>query len=256
MTGIFKISLITIRDELAYKSFYLFAIICMLFIFALRGCFTSSMVVNGQQLSSATVGWQTSIAAFHIIGICGLLIAALLSMRSYRKDCDNGSVVAILSKPLSRIEYVAGKILGLWIIAYGFTFLLHFSVYILMLLNTGGRIPFYLPASLILSINILFMIITVYLLSLVLSETVAVLSAIAICAVSFISDGLFAITQTGSAWRIAWPKIGALQFYVVSLIKGENFNSIGPINPIINIGLYLLIITGLLFWRFSKEEIR
>ena len=256
MSGIFKISLITIRDELAHKSFYLFAIICAAFIFALRGCFTSTMVVNGDKLSSATVGWQTSIAAFHIIGICGLLIAALLSMRSYRKDCENGSVVAILSKPLRRVEYILGKIFGLWIISYGFTFLLHFSVYILMILNTGGRISFFLPASLIVSINVLFVIVAVYLLSLIVSETVAVLAVIAISAVSFISDGLFTMTHTESLWRILWPKIGALQFFVVSFIKGESFNSNGSMNPLLNLGIYLIIITGLLLARFSKEEIR
>ena len=97
-------ALFTINDELHYRSFYVLTLISVLFVFMLRGCFSSDMFVNGERVDSLTVGWHASIFAFHAISAAGVLIAVLLSMRLFRRDRENGMAAAILSKPVSRVQ--------------------------------------------------------------------------------------------------------------------------------------------------------
>ena len=107
-------ALFTINDELHYRSFYILTIISVLFVIMLRGCFSSDMFVNGQRVDSVTMGWHASLWAFHLISAAGVLIAVLLSMRVFRRDRENGMAVSVLSKPVSRIQYVSGKITGIF----------------------------------------------------------------------------------------------------------------------------------------------
>ena len=272
MRNFLRVTAFTISDELHYRSFYVLAIISVLFILMLRGCFNSDMMVNGQRIDAATVGWHTSIAAFHLIAAAGVLVGTLLAMRTFRRDHENGMTSTIMSKPVSRIQYIAGKTAGVWVLSYGLTFILHLVVYILMILNTGGRIEWYLPASLLISLNILFAVTAVSLFSLIMPDVIAALLGIVIGFVSFISDSLYAATQTTvvqsmmqqiqhgagevSMWRIIWPKLTGLQYFATSLIQNTGYHSLGPLHPAINVVIYCVLAFALLAWRFEREEIK
>ena len=139
MKNFLRITAFTVSDELHYRSFYILAIVSVFFVFMLRGCFTSDVLVNGQRIDAATVGWHTSVAAFHIIAAAGVLVGTLLAMRTFRRDRENGMTTAIMSKPVGRLQYVAGKTAGVWLLSYGLTFILHLAVYILMIIKFIGR---------------------------------------------------------------------------------------------------------------------
>ena len=270
MKKIIKIALFTIQDELHHKSFYILTGVSILFVMTLRGCFKSDMVVNGQHMDAASIGWHVSIIAFQMISWGAMLLGILLAMRSFRHDSENGSMVFLLSKPISRVSYVAGKTVGLWALSFVFMFLLHLTVYIIMIANTGGRMPWYLIASGISSLSLFFVIAAVLILSLVLPDVIAVFAVIVIGIVSLFSDSMYALLQSSMAkamiqgatdhqypiWQILWPKISGLQYYCTSLIQESPFQSLGPLHPALNLFLYAAICTGLLFWKFSKEEIR
>ena len=271
ISRILRIALFTLRDELQYKSFYVLAIIAILFVLLLRGCFSSDVVVNNEHVDAVTVGWHASLVAFHIIAGAGVLFGLLLGMRVMKRDKDNGMLVSILSRPVSRMEYVTGKIMGIWVLASGLTFLLHMTVYIIMLINTGGRITFFIPASLLISLNVLFAVVVVVLFSLLMPDVIAALLGIFISVVSFISDSLYAVMQTQVAksvmeqlqrgethvavWRVIWPKIAGLQYFATSLIQDVPFVVLGPVNPVFNVLLYTGLSMLLLYWRFMNEEV-
>jgi ABC-type transport system involved in multi-copper enzyme maturation permease subunit len=254
----------TIFDELHNKSFYVLTGVAVLFVLLLRGCFHSNMTVNGQALNAATIGYNASIIAFNIIASAGVLIAVLLAMRVLRRDVDDGMAIAILSKPVKRIDYISGKIAGIWVLSYGLTLILHITVYIIMLVNTGGRIPFFIPASFVTSVNVLF--------SMSMPDVIAALSTLAVASVSLISDSFRAVSQnatvqsmmnhqesSSSLWHyisIAWPKLIALQFFSTSLIKETPYQSSGLMHPLLNVALYCVAIYFVLYWRFSKEELQ
>jgi ABC-type transport system involved in multi-copper enzyme maturation permease subunit len=256
----------TVSDELHNKSFYVMAGIGILLVFMLRGCFNGNVQVNGQSVNALDIGYWASIVAFNLIAVAGMMISVLLSMRLLKRDREYGMASAILSKPVSRAEYMAGKITGIWLLGYGFTLLLHVSVYILMLVKTGGRIPFFLPASFVTSLGVLFATVLVMFLSTVLPDVIAALATIGCGAVSIAIDSFTMISDkanihletamsTGTVIATIWPKVAALLFFATSLIREQPFLTKVPVHPILNLLVLTAVACTLLFWKFSKEEI-
>jgi ABC-type transport system involved in multi-copper enzyme maturation permease subunit len=228
-------------------------------------------MVNGEQVDNVTVGWHASLIGFNIIAFGGVLMAILMSMRTFLRDRDDGVAVMILSKPVNRLEYLLSKVLGLWLLSYGFILVLHTSVYIIMLINTGGGIVWFFPASLLLSLNILAIICLVLLFTLFLPDVLSAILGMVIAFGSLIIDSLYTASQTEIAQNIMkqvgtsektvswiwiiWPKMTALQYFATSLIKQSEFHALGPLHPVINIGFYILISLLLIAVVFNKRDV-
>ena len=270
---IIRIAKYTLTDEVRQKSFVIMFVICAIFIFLIRSCYQGNYMVNGQVLDAGTIIRVVSKVTFHVIAAGVMLVTALLSMRIFRRDRDDGMQSCILSKPIARWQYVAGKILGLWALSIIFMFILHSIVFIITSINLKVVMPEYLLASLLCSFNLLFVVVTVFLLSLLMSDIVAFLCVVSIGIVGFVADGIFAIShsqmaqamiqQPGSQsdltwWKFVyylWPKLSGTQQFASSFIGSEGFHGFGSIYPLINILIYGLILGTLLFRRFRNEDI-
>jgi hypothetical protein len=174
----------------------------------------------------------------------------------------------ILSKPVSRLEYAFGKIAGLWVVSFLFMFVLHLTITIITYFNTGGVMPGYLAASLVCSLNVLFMVVLVSFLSLVLHDFASAFLSVGIVVISFISDTIDKVAHSDllksalassnehvSFWRVLWPKVCSLQYFAESLIDQSKPHQIGPMHPSINILVFIVIAAFALVWRFEKEEL-
>ena len=272
---IFRIAKYTVTDELRQKSFVIMFAVCAVFIFLMRGCYQGSYMVNGQLLGAETVVRSVSKVTFQIIAVVVMFIAALLSMRVFGRDRSYGMVSCILSKPIARWQYVAGKVIGLWALSVMFMFILHSIVLIIASLNLKVFMPEYLIGSLLCSFNLLFVIVAVLLFSLLMADIAAFLSVMGIGVVGFAVDGVYAISQSQIAqmmvqhsgdepqseltlWKLiyyVWPKLSGMQKLASSLISGEAFQGLGSIYPLINIFFYSLILGTLLFRRYENEDI-
>ena len=272
---IIRITKYTFTDETRQKSFIIMFAVCALFVFLLRSCYQGNYMVNGQLLDAGTVVKTMSKVIFHVIGAGLMLLAALLSMHAFRRDRDDGMQSCILSKPVTRQQYVLGKIVGLWTLSVLFMFILHGIVFLITSINLRVFIPEYLIASLLCSFNLLFVVIAVLLLSLLMPDIVAFLSVMGIGVVSFAAEGIYAIShspvvqamihQLGTHshpdvewWKIIyylWPKLSDLQHFASSLISDETFHGFGSIYPLINVLLYCIILGASLFRRFGKEDV-
>jgi len=248
-------------------------VICALAILLVRGCYQGNFMVNGQTLDANTVIRVVSKIIFHMIAAGAMLLAALLSMRVFKRDRDEGMQSCILSKPITRWQYLAGKIFGLWVLSIIFMFILHSTMFIIASISLQVFIPEYLIASLICSFNLLFVVVAVFLFSLLMPDIIAFLCVMGIGIVSFAADGIFAMSQSqmGQAmmqqsgsqsdltgWKVAyylWPKLSGIQQFASSLIGSERFRGFLSIYPLINILIYVLILGALLFWRFKNEDI-
>ena len=241
----------TVADILHQKSFFILLAICIGFVLLLRGCYKGNYVVNGQTMSGVTIAWHASIIAFHVVSAGILLIAAVLSMGVLRRDREDGTVAYMLSKPIDRSAYVLGRAAGLWIVSFLFMFVLHLTIFIITWVMAGGTMPGYLTASLVCSVNVLFMVLCICLCSLVLPDFIAGLAGIGVAGISYISDSLFnamhssivqsavgGVQVTTTGWRIAWPKIASLQYYAGSLIDSSQFHMMGPVHPLLVMALY------------------
>ena len=271
--SIIRIARYTLTDELRQKSFIIMFVICVLAILLVRGCYQGNFMVNGQTLDADTVIRVVSKLIFHMIAAGAMLLAALLSMRVFKRDRDEGMQSCILSKPITRWQYLAGKIFGLWVLSIIFMFILHSTMFIIASISLQVFIPEYLIASLICSFNLLFVVVAVFLFSLLMPDIIAFLCVMGIGIVSFAADGIFAMSQSqmGQAmmqqsgsqsdltgWKVAyylWPKLSGIQQFASSLIGSERFQGFLSIYPLINILIYVLILGALLFWRFNNEDI-
>jgi ABC-type transport system involved in multi-copper enzyme maturation permease subunit len=270
-----RITKYTLIDEVQQRSFVVMFVICALCVFLVRGCYQGNYMVNGQSLDAGTVVRTLSKATFHVIGAGVMVIAALLSMRIFRRDRNEGMQSCILSKPIARWQYVMGKILGLWVVSTLFMFILHSIVFLITSINLKVFMPEYLVASLLCSINLLFVVIAVLLLSLLMPDIAAFLSVLCIGVVGFVADGIAAASHSQIAqvmlqqptglpqsdltwWKVVyffWPKLLGVQQLASSLIESGASHGFGPIYPLINVLVYCLILGALLFKRFRSEEI-
>jgi ABC-type transport system involved in multi-copper enzyme maturation permease subunit len=269
LSPIIKIAKYTLTDEIRQKSFIIMFVICAIFIFLIRGCYQGNYMVNGQALDAGTVIRVVSKLTFHVIAAGAMLLTALLSMRVFRRDRDEGMQSCILSKPIARWQYVAGKILGLWALSIIFMFVLHSIVFIIASINLKVLMPEYLVASLLCSFNLLFVVVAVFLLSLLMSDVFAFLCVLGIGIVGLVADGIYALSHSQMAqaiigqsgpqsdwtwWKAVyylWPKLSGAERFASSFIGGEGFASI---YPLINVLFYVLILGTLLFWRFRNED--
>ena len=270
---VISIAKFTLMDEVRHKSFIIMFVICAISILLTRSCYQGNFMVNGQALDVGTIIRVVSKVIFHIIAAGAMLLTALLSMRVFKRDRDDGMQSCILSKPITRRQYVAGKILGLWTLSISFMFILHSVVFIIASINLQAVMPEYLIASLLCSFNLLFVIVAVLLLSLLMPDIIAFLCVMGIIIVSFVADGISAISrsqmvqammqQSGSqsdltGWKVVyylWPKLSGTQQVASSFISSEGFRGFGSVYPLINVFVYVLILGALLFWRFRNEDI-
>jgi len=270
-----RITKYTLIDEVRQRSFVIMFAVCAICVFLIRGCYHGNYMVNGQYLDAGTVVRALSKVTFHIIGAGVMVIAALLSMRIFRRDRDEGMLSCVLSKPVARWQYVAGKIIGLWVLSVLFMFILHGIVFLITSISLKVFMPEYLAASLLCSINLLFVVIAVLLLSLLMPDIVAFLCVLGVGVVGFVADGVAAASHSQLAqammqqpgahpqsdvtwWKVVyflWPKLLGVQQLASSLIESESFHGFDQIYPFVNILLYCLILGALLFKRFRNEEI-
>jgi ABC-type transport system involved in multi-copper enzyme maturation permease subunit len=267
MNNLIRISVITVKDQMRQKSFYLLLAIAVVFILLVRGCYQGNYFVNGQLVDSVFVAWHASLFVFHFIAASMFLMTSMLSMGILSRDRDDGSMVMFLSRSVDRWQYVLGRIAGTWILSTAFMFILHLTIFLIILANTGGMITGYLTASLMCSFNLLFSIVLTCFLSLFLPNVMAAIFALGIIGISFLSDGAYQAMQSelirqmistenhASLWRIFFPKVYMLQHYASTLITNNAFEGMSPIYVWVNIVFYTGALAAAALWRFYRSEI-
>lgn len=266
MKQLLKITGYTIADQMRAKSFYLLLAISIGLLFLMRGCYSADYVINGQPLESV---FHISRIIFQAIVMGMLLMAAMLSMRIFTRDLTDGSVQMFLSRPVKRLEYVLGRIIGTWLLVSGFMLLLHLTMGILVWKQTGSFNPGYLGAFLVCSVNLLFMIGAVCFFSLLMPDFISALFAIGLLGIGFVSDGGYrllsndtvsallssAADSSPALWRLFYPKLFMVQAYADTVISQNAFVGLGPVHPLINVlgfsGLFICLTVAI----FNKKSL-
>jgi hypothetical protein len=148
-------------------------------------------------------------------------------------------------------------------------FILHLTIFLTIWLKSGIIIAGYLTASLVCSINLLFVITCVCFLSLFMPDFIGALFTMGILFVGFISDGgyqiinsdivrsaiPFAINGEAALWRVLYPKVFMLQAYADAIISKSEFHKMGPFHPLLNLSFFILIIMMLMLGSFNRKDI-
>ncbi|MCU0609473.1 MAG: hypothetical protein MUF22_06890 [Chitinispirillaceae bacterium] len=269
MNNFAAITRYTILDQIRNRSFFIMLGIAMLFVMMIRGCYGGNYVVNGQVINNADVAWQVSKTVFQAIVVFMYLMTAMLSMKIFSRDADDGSMVFFLSRPIRRRDYVLGRVAGTWLLVTLFMFALHLTIFMTAWLKTGGMTPEFLVASLTVSINLLFIICCVCLLTLYMPDFVAALFTFGIVLAGFVSDGGHQLMKSAlvksmmqgdssapvALWRLVYPKIFMVQAFADSIISNTAFSSLGPVHPVLNVALFCVILAAALVAVFDRKEL-
>ena len=269
MNNFFKIAAFTVVDHMKHKSFYVLLVVSILFVLMIRGCYQGDYIVNGRQLDNTVIAWHVSKIVFQLIAVGMFLMVSMLSMKIFSRDQADGSLILFLSRPVFRWQYVLGRITGTWALCLVFMFLLHLTIFLTVWTKTGAPIPGYLTASLVSSINLLFVIVCVCFLSLFMPDFISAVFTMGILLVGFISDGgqqilnneivKSAVAPTANTdpalWRILYPKVFMVQAYADSIISQSQLSPMGPFHPLLNLCVFILLIMTLLLISFNRKEI-
>lgn len=259
----------TVRDQLQRKSFYALLAVAVLLVLSLRGCYDASYIVNNQPVTGVAVAWHASLFAFHLIAGCMLILSVLISMRIFTTEQNDGSMVLYLSRPVSRPQYVMGRIAGLWALVSVFMFVLHATIFLIAWQKTGTIIPGYLLASLICCANLFFVIALTSLFSLFMPGFITALTTLAVIGAGFLSDGGHRVMSSQMAksvfngsvaadiplWRLLYPKLYMVQHYAATLISKDEFQAIGPVHPLVNVAAFCAVIMAVLLFVFERREV-
>ena len=178
-------------------------------------------------------------------------------------------MILFLSRSVVRWQYVLGRITGTWALCLVFMFILHLTIFLTVWLNSGTIISGYLIASLVCSINLLFVIACVCFLSLFMPDFISALFTMGSVFIGFISDGGYqiinsdivrsaipsAINGEAALWRVLYPKVFMLQAYADAIISKSEFQNMGPFHPLLNLSLFILLIMMLMLSFFNRKEI-
>ena len=269
MNNVIRISIYTLRDQMRHKSFYVLLGLSILFILTIRGCYDGGYTVNGKMVEPATVAWHVSKIVFHLIAAGMFLMASMLSMKIFSRDHEDGSTVLFLSRFVFRWQYVLGRVTGTWALCLVFMFILHLTIFLTVWVKTGTIISGYLTASLVCSINLLFVIVCVCFLSLFMPDFISAIFTMGILFVGFISDGGYQIINSDivrsavpssinggpALWRIVYPKVFMLQAYADAIISKSEFHPMGPFHPLLNLSFFILLIMMLMLGCFNRKGI-
>ena len=259
----------TMRDQMRHKSFYVLLGLSIVFVLTIRGCFDDGYTVNGKMVDNATVARYISKIVFHLISAGMLLMVSMLSMKIFSRDHEDGSVILYLSRSVFRWQYVLGRVTGTWAFCLVLMFMLHLMIFLLVWEKTGTIISGYLTASLVCSINLLFVIACVCFLSLFMPDFISAFFTMGILFVGFISDGGYQIINSDivrpavpssinlepAVWRVLYPKVFMVQAYADAIISKSEFHNMGTFHPLLNLSFYILLIMTLMLGYFNRQEL-
>ena len=264
-----QIAWYTIFDQTRQKSLYILLALAVFFVLMAKSCSGGSYTVNGKILDNDQISRGLLMAAFYAVNMAALLITVFLSMGAFSRDRTNGALVLYLSKPIHRFEYIIGKVLGIWLVSFAFMLILQ-GILFISTIQSGSFDIAYIPASLLCGVNLLGTVTFTFILSLYMPDFVAAILTVGIGAVSFISESAFLVLQTGIVkqvlqsqkipeppiWVLLWPKFASVQNFAASLVGDGTFFSIGPVHPLINMGIYIFVMGSLMVFVFNKKELK
>jgi ABC-type transport system involved in multi-copper enzyme maturation permease subunit len=81
--------------------------------------------------------------SLQVMSAATALAVIVLSARQLPREFEQRTIYPLLAKPVSRLSFLAGKLVGV-MLAAGFCFLMFMAVYVIGTLVSGGRVPWML----------------------------------------------------------------------------------------------------------------
>ncbi|MCP4293042.1 MAG: ABC transporter permease subunit [bacterium] len=236
-------------------------------IFYLVAVFGFVMLVSTAVVSPLTIGAQGKIMSdvgLSAMSIFGLLVVVFVGSNMVRKEMDKGTVLTILSKPVSRRQYLWGKFLGLSLTQVSMIAVMGVLFLLMTFLAPGDFSLRYLSAIYLTFLEMILITAVVVMFSTCVSPVLAAVFSLGVFIMGHLSESIrdFGMMQ-GSEFQAQTTQI---VYYIIPNL--EIFNVRGAVvhgAPVSGEHLFFATIYGLCYSSilliigssvFAKKELR
>ncbi len=245
---IWAIAKVGFKECLRYRVFYFILIMAVFFILLGKSCTPQVSNSNNQIIDLKTQQTLAMKVGFHGIIFWSVMLCGLLSSNVLSKEEEEGTVAMTLSRPVSRAQFVAGKILSVIMI----------SIFNLILLSGVFLFLFYVEMEQFNSSILLSFLIMVFTLILYALMTVALSFFIPRIAAPLVSMFIYLFTLWISlpvyadSIKYIWTPSGRIELFYKFLPKFGDIQFIGASFIDVSVKNYdiILIFTNVLFYIF------
>ncbi len=236
-------------------------------IFYLVGAFGFIMLISTAVVSPLTIGAQGKIMSdvgLAAMSVFGLLVVVFVGSNMVHKEMDKGTILTILSKPVSRRQYLWGKFLGLSLTQVSMIAVMG-VLFLVMTFVAPGEFTFrYLPAIYLIFLEMMLITAVVVLFSTSVSPVLAAVFSLGVFVMGHLSES---IRDFGTMQESAFQtKSAQVIYYLIPNL--EVFNVRGAVVHGVTVGMdhilmatlygvtyscLLLILAGSIF---ARKELR
>lgn len=196
-------------------------------IFYLVGLFGFVMLASTAVVSPLTIGAQSKIMSdvgLAAMTVFGLLVVVFVGSNMVRKEMDKGTILTILSKPVSRRQYVWGKFLGLSLTQISMIAVMGLLFFLMTFFAPGDFTLRYLPAIYMAFLEMILVTAVVVFFSTCVSPVLSAVLTLGVFVIGHLSESIrdFGIMQ-GSAMQ---AKSAQVVYYLVPNLEVFNVRGV------------------------------
>lgn len=256
--------------EIRSKSFFVFSFFTLIVIALMTiGLVLVQEFLTENQNIQQMVGGKSIILVYRVVDFWAVFISIVFGISAVQSDLDFMIMPQILSHPISRTDYLIGRIGGAWLMV-GIYYLLSLFLAITVFSITTGESAF--NSSIVLAffpsmICCLAIIVLSVFASLIMARTTALISMSFFCFLLTISNayylergldgldgGMLAVKAVGLLFHWIFPRIGVMSKISENVVYSSN----AEINYLIELPHFFLILGFMLFLlnhRFKSRDI-
>ncbi len=266
ISSIFTIAGLTVREALRKRIIFIILLISSFFLLMNFFCESVTMQANGEEVKDSAIG---PIFIFIIVTVWSLVISALVTSSLLADEFENKTYTMILSKPIFRLSYLAGKFLGVFVLIL-LNAILIVSAYSLISFLRSGSLDFGLwmaASSMFLAYVLLISLVLLF--TILINRTAAVLLSFALVLLTSIVNypiyeaAFEKVIETDSSKKlileaIYWvlPQFGTSLFHSLSKVA-KSFSQVHYLGlyAYIQLAVWILVVWVLLYFSFRKREL-
>ncbi|HMV45866.1 MAG TPA: hypothetical protein PK079_17920 [Leptospiraceae bacterium] len=265
-SSIFTIAGLTIREAMRKRIIFVILAISSFFLLMNFFCESVTMQANGEEVKDDAFG---SVFIFIIVILWSFVISALVTSSLLADEFENKTYTMILSKPIFRLSYLGGKVLGVFLLII-LNAILIIGIYSIISVIRSKTIDSSLFMAAISMLPAYILLVSIVLLFTVLiNRTASVLLSFAIVLLTSVINypmyeaAFEKVIDTNSSKKmileiIYWilPQFGTSLFHAISKVA-KSFSQVHYLGlySYFQIGIWILLTWILIYFSFRKREL-
>jgi len=258
---IWAIAKVGFKECLRYRIFYFILVMAILFIFLGKSCTPKLETGNTMLVDIETQQNVAMEAGFHGIIFWSMMLCGLLSAGLLTREEEEGTAAMTLSRPLSRAQFLTGKIVSVLMVSVFNLFLLAGVFLLLFYVELGQFNPNILLSFLVMVVSLIVYCLMTLFLSFFMPRMVAPLVSMFIYLLNiwitlpYHFDKIKLIWVPSRRVEVLYaylPKFGDIQFFSASFIA-MSAKSYDIIPVFINFAVYSLLFWFVILFLFNKR---